>query len=175
MPFLDFREFFDALRANGELIEVDRAADLELEVAKAMRTSASVAGPAVMFTNNGTAFPGVGGAYGSRANTHRDKPCLQSLLTSSRCSTDSDDRADGRCPRCAGEARSAMLAAMGFKVRPKTVNVVDPTSTFRTARGRVGVGFSVAAGARCHHRRRSTFRPHLPPRGGRRTRYRGEW
>ncbi len=67
VPFLDFREFLDALRANGELIEVDRAVDLELEVAKAMRKSASVAGPAVTFTNNGTAFPLVGGVYNSRA------------------------------------------------------------------------------------------------------------
>lgn len=67
MPFQDFREFLDALRARGELIDVDRPVALELEVAKAMRKSASVAGPAVAFKNNGTNFPLVGGVYNSRA------------------------------------------------------------------------------------------------------------
>lgn len=67
MPFQDFREFLDALRAHGELIDVERPVALELEVAKAMRKSASVAGPAVVFTNNGTQFPLVGGVYNSNA------------------------------------------------------------------------------------------------------------
>jgi 3-polyprenyl-4-hydroxybenzoate decarboxylase len=39
MPFQDFREFLDALRNAGELLELDRAVSPELEVAKAMRTS----------------------------------------------------------------------------------------------------------------------------------------
>lgn len=67
MAFQDFREFLDALRARGELIDVDRPVALELEVGKALRKSASVAGPAVVFTDNGTAFPLVGGVYNSRA------------------------------------------------------------------------------------------------------------
>jgi 2,5-furandicarboxylate decarboxylase 1 len=67
VPFQDFREFLDALRAQGELIDVDRPVALELEVAKAMRKSAAVAGPAVVFTNNGTDFPLVGGVYNSHA------------------------------------------------------------------------------------------------------------
>jgi UbiD family decarboxylase len=67
VPFQDFRDFLDALRAQGELIDVDRPVALELEVAKAMRKSASVAGPAVVFRNNGTPFPLVGGVYNSRA------------------------------------------------------------------------------------------------------------
>ena len=46
---------------------MDRPVALELEVAKAMRKSASVAGPAVVFRNNGTQFPLVGGVYNSRA------------------------------------------------------------------------------------------------------------
>ncbi|MFN3004520.1 UbiD family decarboxylase [Mycolicibacterium wolinskyi] len=67
MPYQDFREFLDALRARGELIDVDRPVALELEVAKAMRKSAAVAGPAIVFTNNGSEFPLVGGVYNSRA------------------------------------------------------------------------------------------------------------
>ena len=57
MPFQDFREFLDALRSSGELIDVDRPVALELEVAKAMRKSASIAGPAVVFKQNGTQIP----------------------------------------------------------------------------------------------------------------------
>jgi 2,5-furandicarboxylate decarboxylase 1 len=67
MPFQDFREFLTALRHKGELVDVDRPVALDLEVAKAMRKSASVAGPAIVFTNNGTEFPLVGGVYNSRA------------------------------------------------------------------------------------------------------------
>jgi 2,5-furandicarboxylate decarboxylase 1 len=67
VSFQDFRDFLDALRAQGELIDVDRPVALELEIAKAMRKSASVAGPAVVFRNNGTQFPLVGGVYNSRA------------------------------------------------------------------------------------------------------------
>ncbi|MHC9292118.1 UbiD family decarboxylase [Mycobacterium sp. LTG2003] len=67
MPYQDFREFLDALRARGELIDVERPVALDLEIAKAMRKSASVAGPAIVFTNNGTEFPLVGGVYNSRA------------------------------------------------------------------------------------------------------------
>jgi 4-hydroxy-3-polyprenylbenzoate decarboxylase/2,5-furandicarboxylate decarboxylase 1 len=44
MPFRDFREFLDALRTAGELLELERAVSSDLEVAKAMRKSASVSG-----------------------------------------------------------------------------------------------------------------------------------
>ena len=37
MPFNDFREFLTALRADGELLDVDRPVALELEVAETMR------------------------------------------------------------------------------------------------------------------------------------------
>jgi 2,5-furandicarboxylate decarboxylase 1 len=49
MPFQDFREFLGALRKHGELIDIDRPVALELEVAKALRKSASVGGPACVF------------------------------------------------------------------------------------------------------------------------------
>jgi 4-hydroxy-3-polyprenylbenzoate decarboxylase len=42
VSFQDFRQFLDALRSAGELIDVDRPVALELEVAKAMRKSAMV-------------------------------------------------------------------------------------------------------------------------------------
>jgi UbiD family decarboxylase len=67
MPFQDFRAFLDALRNAGELLEVDRAISPELEVAKALRKSAAVSGPAIIFKNNGTAFPLVGGVYNTRS------------------------------------------------------------------------------------------------------------
>lgn len=67
MPFQDFREFLDALRKHGELIDVDRPVALELEVAKALRKSASVNGPACVFRSNGTRFPLAAGVYNSRA------------------------------------------------------------------------------------------------------------
>ena len=67
MPFQDFRAFLDTLRKQGELFDVDRPVALELEVAKAMRQSASVGGPAFVYKNNGTSFPLVGGVYNSRA------------------------------------------------------------------------------------------------------------
>ena len=69
MPYQDFREFLDALRSAGELLELDRAVSPELEVAKAMRKSASVSGPALIFKNNGTDFPLVGGVYNTRAKS----------------------------------------------------------------------------------------------------------
>jgi hypothetical protein len=67
LPYQGFREFLDALRKAGELIEVDRAVSPELEVAKAMRKSAAVSGPAIIFKNNGTAFPVAGGVYNTRS------------------------------------------------------------------------------------------------------------
>jgi 2,5-furandicarboxylate decarboxylase 1 len=67
MPFQDFREFLDALRKQGELFDVDRPVALKFEVAKALRKSAAIGGPAFLFKNNGTDFPLVGGVYNTRA------------------------------------------------------------------------------------------------------------
>jgi len=54
-------------RKHGELFDVDRPVALELEVAKALRKSAAVGGPAFVFKNNGTRFPLVAGVYNTRA------------------------------------------------------------------------------------------------------------
>ncbi len=67
MPFQDFREFLTALQSKGELIDVDRKVDLNLEVGKALRKSAAISGPAIVFKDNGTPYPLVGGVYNSRA------------------------------------------------------------------------------------------------------------
>jgi 4-hydroxy-3-polyprenylbenzoate decarboxylase/2,5-furandicarboxylate decarboxylase 1 len=67
MAFQDFREFLDALRKHGELIDIDRPVAPHLEVAKALRKSAAIGGPACLFKNNGTRFPLVAGVYNSRA------------------------------------------------------------------------------------------------------------
>jgi UbiD family decarboxylase len=69
MPFQDFREFLSALQNAGELLDLERAVSPELEVAKAMRKSASVSGPALIFKNNGTTFGLVGGVYNTRAKS----------------------------------------------------------------------------------------------------------
>ncbi|MFI5017960.1 MAG: UbiD family decarboxylase domain-containing protein, partial [Dongiales bacterium] len=67
MPFQDFRDFLEALRKRGELIDIDRPVAPHLEVAKALRQSAAIGGPACLFRNNGTRFPLVAGVYNSRA------------------------------------------------------------------------------------------------------------
>ena len=66
MAYSDFRAFLDALRANGDLIDVNRKVDLFCEVGKALRKTTAIGGPAVNFTNNGTEFPMVGGLYNTR-------------------------------------------------------------------------------------------------------------
>jgi 4-hydroxy-3-polyprenylbenzoate decarboxylase/2,5-furandicarboxylate decarboxylase 1 len=67
VPFQDFREFLTALREQGELVDIDRPVALDLEVAKGLRKSAAIGGPAFVFKSNGTSFPLVGGVYNSRA------------------------------------------------------------------------------------------------------------
>lgn len=67
MGYKDFREYLDALRSHGELIDVDRPVALDLEVGKALRKSAAQSGPAIVFKQNGTPYPLVGGVYNSRS------------------------------------------------------------------------------------------------------------
>ncbi len=67
MAYADFREFLNALQKNHDLLEIDRHVDLQLEVGKALQKSASVSGPALIFKDNGTAFPLVGGVYNTRS------------------------------------------------------------------------------------------------------------
>jgi 4-hydroxy-3-polyprenylbenzoate decarboxylase/2,5-furandicarboxylate decarboxylase 1 len=67
MPYADFRAFLDVLRAHDELIDIDRPIDLYVDVARALKQSNVVEGPALNFRQNGTAFPLVGGVYSTRA------------------------------------------------------------------------------------------------------------
>lgn len=67
LPYRDMREFLHALKKQGDLIEVERPVDLYLEVAKALKQSYAAEGPAVIFKNNGTKFPLVGGLYSTRS------------------------------------------------------------------------------------------------------------
>ncbi len=67
MAYNDFREFLDALQKQGELLKVDRAVALQFDVGKALQKSAAINGPAILFNNNGTAFPLVGGVYNTRS------------------------------------------------------------------------------------------------------------
>jgi 2,5-furandicarboxylate decarboxylase 1 len=66
MPYQDFRQFVDALKRAGDLIEVSRPIDLKYEVGKALKQSYVHDGPAIVFANNGTEFPLVAGIYGNR-------------------------------------------------------------------------------------------------------------
>ena len=53
MPYQDFRQFLDALRREGELIDIDRPIALN-DVGKALKQSYVRQGPAMMFNQNGT-------------------------------------------------------------------------------------------------------------------------
>ena len=66
MPYQDFRQFLDALRQHGELIDVNRPVALN-DVGKAMKQSYVRQGPAIMFTQNGTDYPLVAGLYSTRS------------------------------------------------------------------------------------------------------------
>lgn len=66
MPFEDFRGFLDALRAAGELIDIDRPIALD-DVGRAMKHSYAKQGPALMLRQNGTDFPLVIGCYATRS------------------------------------------------------------------------------------------------------------
>jgi len=67
MPYTDFRDFLDALRKHNDLLEIDRHVDLQLEIGQALQQSAAIQGPALIFKNNGTDFPLVGGVYNTRS------------------------------------------------------------------------------------------------------------
>jgi 2,5-furandicarboxylate decarboxylase 1 len=67
MPYADFREFLDVLRTHGELIDIDRPIDLYVDVARALKQTSVIDGPALNFTQNGTTFPLIGGVYNTRA------------------------------------------------------------------------------------------------------------
>src|ERR1700753_3485798 len=65
MPYQDFRQFLDALRQAGELVDVERPIDLG-DVGKALKKTYAHEGPALMFKNNGSNYPLVGGVYATR-------------------------------------------------------------------------------------------------------------
>ncbi|MCC6781077.1 MAG: UbiD family decarboxylase [Hyphomicrobiales bacterium] len=65
MAYQDFRQFLDALRQAGELIDIDRPIALS-DVGKALKQSYACEGPALMFKQNGTDVPLVAGIYSTR-------------------------------------------------------------------------------------------------------------
>src|SRR5262245_44566537 len=65
MPYRDFRQFLDALRREGELVDIDRPIALD-DVGKALKQSYVRQGPALMFKQNGTDLPLVAGVYSTR-------------------------------------------------------------------------------------------------------------
>jgi 4-hydroxy-3-polyprenylbenzoate decarboxylase/2,5-furandicarboxylate decarboxylase 1 len=67
MPYADFRDFLAVLRSHGELVDIDRPIDLYVDVARALKQSNAIEGPAMNFRRNGTAFPLIGGVYSTRA------------------------------------------------------------------------------------------------------------
>lgn len=67
MAYQDFRAFLDALRQQGDLVDVNRPVVLAHDIGKALQKSASINGPAIIFHNNGTPFALVGGVYNTRS------------------------------------------------------------------------------------------------------------
>ncbi|CDZ77272.1 3-octaprenyl-4-hydroxybenzoate carboxy-lyase [Legionella massiliensis] len=67
MAYADFRDFLSALNKQNDLLEVDRYVDIQVDLGKALQKSAAINGPALVFKNNGTDYPLVGGIYNSRA------------------------------------------------------------------------------------------------------------
>jgi 2,5-furandicarboxylate decarboxylase 1 len=67
MAYRDFRQFLDALRAHGELVDVHRPVSLQEEIGRALKQAYVRQGPAFVFANNGTEFPLVAGLYSTRS------------------------------------------------------------------------------------------------------------
>jgi 2,5-furandicarboxylate decarboxylase 1 len=67
MAYQDFRQFLDALRRNGELIDIKRKVDLNKDIGKSLKQSYVHQGPAMVFADNGTAYPLVAGVYATRS------------------------------------------------------------------------------------------------------------
>lgn len=55
----------ESCRKENDLIEVDRYVDVNLEMGKALKSYANN-GPVIIFRNNGTDYPAVGGVFGNR-------------------------------------------------------------------------------------------------------------
>src|SRR5580704_15126433 len=84
MPYQDFHQFLDVLRQHGELISIDRPVALS-DIGKIMKQSYRRQGPAIVFNNNGTAFPLVAGVYATRSKAllafeADEKTILQKVL-----------------------------------------------------------------------------------------------
>ncbi len=67
MAYQDFRQFLAALRQAGELVDVDRPIDLHTDVGKNLKNTYAKHGPALNFTQNGTAYRLVAGIYSTRS------------------------------------------------------------------------------------------------------------
>lgn len=67
MPYQDFRAFLNVLRTNDELIDIDRPVDITKDIGLFLKQSYVQEGPAMLFKQNGTAFPLVGGVYSTRS------------------------------------------------------------------------------------------------------------
>ena len=66
MPYKDLRDFLSTLQESNELVDITRPIALQYDVAKALAKTSALDGPALMFKDNGTAFPLVAGLYGNR-------------------------------------------------------------------------------------------------------------
>jgi 2,5-furandicarboxylate decarboxylase 1 len=67
MAYQDLRQFLDALRRQGELVDVNRPIDLKYEIGKALKKSYVQKGPAFVFTKTGAEYPLVAGLYSTRS------------------------------------------------------------------------------------------------------------
>ena len=72
MGFRTLRACVDALRAEGELVEIGHPVDAHLEIAEIQRRLFRAGGPAVLFTNpKGSGFPVLVNLYGTKRRIER--------------------------------------------------------------------------------------------------------
>ncbi len=72
MAYKDLREFLEASRKAGDVIEIDRPIDCNLEIGKAIRQCYAQDAPIVIFNNpKGKDYPMVSGIFGNRARALR--------------------------------------------------------------------------------------------------------
>lgn len=72
MAYKDLREFLEASRRAGDVIEIDRPVDCNLEIGKAIRQCYAQNAPIVIFNNpKGKDFPMVSGIFGNRTRALR--------------------------------------------------------------------------------------------------------
>ncbi len=83
MPFNDLRSFMEVLKANGQLVEINRPTRLDLEMPAVMQALMKAQGPAALFTNldHPSGIPVTGGIIGSLPRIALAMECGEAEIT----------------------------------------------------------------------------------------------